>query len=202
MGNNSSSDLQRLTPQQQKQIYDDYVAKAKDFNRKLTHMKKQNYKEISDIDNMKKQLRTQINVLHPFNKVILDDDVNININPVNNSNTILNPAECDSNVNGGICNSQLFSPNNLCNLIGQPDGNLVLYNNGKIVWSSNTGGFGVAPFTLIMQDNGNLVWTDANNTVLWSSKTMNKGHGPYKVLVNNSCNLLVKGKDDYTIFNL
>jgi len=46
----------------------------------------------------------------------------------------------------------------------QNDGELVVYNQERIpLWKSKTGVPGVAPYTLILQDDGNLVLYDSRN---------------------------------------
>ncbi len=50
----------------------------------------------------------------------------------------------------------------------QGDGNLVLYHNGVAIWNSGTPGHG--PSNLIMQDDGNLVLYKAGNVPTWASR--------------------------------
>lgn len=69
--------------------------------------------------------------------------------------------------------SQIFQPGTFCfqdwrneKIVFQSDGNLVHYNNGIALWSSNTAG-SAATFTL--QTDGNAVLRSANGTVLWNA---------------------------------
>ena len=46
-----------------------------------------------------------------------------------------------------------------------------LLNNG-LLWSSNSGGRGTAPFQLTVLDNGNLILNDANGATVWETGTV------------------------------
>jgi hypothetical protein len=86
-------------------------------------------------------------------------------------------------------NTLLVSPSRYsgCKLSVQADGNVVLNDmkTDAVHWATNTGGQGVAPYTLTLQHNGNLVLTDATNTQLWASNTADAGVGPYKLKVRD-----------------
>ena len=62
-----------------------------------------------------------------------------------------------------------FSKNHRHSLNMQNDGNLVVYNNGQAVWSTNTNGRG--GFQAIVQDDGNFVVYNAFHKPLWASQT-------------------------------
>jgi hypothetical protein len=49
------------------------------------------------------------------------------------------------------------------------DGNLVIYKNGIIIWSSQTGGKGTGPYKLYLLSNGNLVFNDSKNITFWET---------------------------------
>ncbi|NCU30781.1 hypothetical protein EOM57_03160 [Candidatus Saccharibacteria bacterium] len=70
----------------------------------------------------------------------------------------------------------------------QPDGNLVLYNNSKPIWSTMTIGNNPAKY-LQLQPDGNLVLYDKNNLPLWSSKT--EGNGESMLIVQNDGNVVL-----------
>ena len=40
----------------------------------------------------------------------------------------------------------------------QSDGNAVIYDSGKAVWATNTNGRGSAPYRIVMQRDGNLLF--------------------------------------------
>ncbi|MFT3924524.1 MAG: hypothetical protein QM778_18440 [Myxococcales bacterium] len=65
----------------------------------------------------------------------------------------------------------LWSCDGVFQLILQTDGNLVLYQGAKALWSSRTNG--KAGFEVIMQSDGNLVLYDPYGTALWASGTNN-----------------------------
>jgi hypothetical protein len=55
------------------------------------------------------------------------------------------------------------------------DGNFVIFVsshfvNSNIVWQTNTGGKGYAPFRLTAQEDGNIVIYDSKDHALWTSK--------------------------------
>jgi cell wall-associated NlpC family hydrolase len=56
----------------------------------------------------------------------------------------------------------------------QRDGNLVIYDNGKATWATNTNGTGSADF-VIMQDDGNLVVYTGAGKPVWASNTVGSG---------------------------
>lgn len=65
-----------------------------------------------------------------------------------------------------------FLKNGPYKLILQADGNLVLYDSGKALWSSKTAG--VAVREAIMQSDGNFVLYKHNNKPVWNSGTHGK----------------------------
>jgi hypothetical protein len=78
--------------------------------------------------------------------------------------------------------------------VAEPNGNLVVYNSShQPVWSSNTAGQGVAPYSWAMKDNGNLVLTDSTNRTLWSSKTAGQGTPPFHFIIQSDCNGCIYG---------
>jgi hypothetical protein len=52
----------------------------------------------------------------------------------------------------------------------QTDSNLVVYGFSGAVWATGLRG-GTAPYTLIMQDDGNLVVEDSSHRPIWASGT-------------------------------
>jgi len=82
----------------------------------------------------------------------------------------------------------LYSPSGNTNLTVQGDGNVVLFDNGRALWSTKTAGInGAAPYKLIMQSNGNLELQDNTSRVFWASKTVNLANmcAPYKLKVRD-----------------
>ncbi|HSW85332.1 MAG TPA: hypothetical protein VLF79_01805 [Candidatus Saccharimonadales bacterium] len=81
-------------------------------------------------------------------------------------------------------NQSLYSSDGSHQLILQPDGNLVLYNNsggGHVyIWQSNT--YGRSAGHLIMQPDGNLVLYDASGAYDWQSNTYGSGSNNYLVV--------------------
>lgn len=65
----------------------------------------------------------------------------------------------------------LFSLNGRYYLAMQKDGNLVLYKNGLLLWSTKT----TTGVRFAMETNGNAVLYDSSNRVLFSTSTTNEG---------------------------
>jgi len=80
-------------------------------------------------------------------------------------------------------NSLLVSPSYQTSLGLTEDGNLELtsIDSGKVIWSTSTGGQGVAPYTLLLQESGNLELRDGTNSILWQTYTANSGRAPYRL---------------------
>ena len=80
------------------------------------------------------------------------------------------------------------SANGVYTFIMQGDGNLVLYNAGKVpLWASGTNGKRVA--VCIMQGDGNLVLYEPGPKADWASNT--PGHGGSKLVVQNDGNVVI-----------
>ncbi|KAM0953372.1 putative bulb-type lectin domain-containing protein [Dioscorea sansibarensis] len=75
--------------------------------------------------------------------------------------------------------------------IMQSDCNLVLYDNGKPVWASNTGGLAKHCYA-ILQSDGNLVVYNNNNHPVWASNT-NVGQGYYVLILQRDRNVVIYG---------
>jgi len=67
----------------------------------------------------------------------------------------------------------------------QQDGNVVVYNNSKPIWASNTMNKGKGPYKLYMQGDGNLVAYGVSGAI-WATNT-NKGTGPYVAKLDDNC---------------
>lgn len=54
----------------------------------------------------------------------------------------------------------------------QQDGNLVVYaGSGTVLWASSTSSSPFASYCLQMLDSGNLIWTNAANSIVWQTNT-------------------------------
>ncbi|KAJ3686232.1 hypothetical protein LUZ61_015396 [Rhynchospora tenuis] len=73
----------------------------------------------------------------------------------------------------------------------QTDCNLVLYDHGRAVWSSNTYNKGYS-CTLRMQTDGNLVIYDGSNRAIWATNT-GRQQGNYVLVVQRDRNLVIYG---------
>ncbi|KAJ3686235.1 hypothetical protein LUZ61_015399 [Rhynchospora tenuis] len=76
-------------------------------------------------------------------------------------------------------------------LVMQTDCNLVLYDNGQVVWSSGTSNLGLG-CTLQMQTDGNLVIYDLFNRALWASNTGGQ-QGYYVLVLQRDRNVVIYG---------
>jgi len=90
-----------------------------------------------------------------------------------------------------LSTSSLISAHNNTQLIVLEDGNVILSHvkSGIVIWSTNTQAKGVAPYQLVLQNNGNLELLDSTAQVLWASKTANSGCAPYKLSVTNAADI-------------
>jgi hypothetical protein len=98
----------------------------------------------------------------------------------------------------------LYSPSGNTKLTVQDDGNVVLSDNGRAVWSTNTAGInGAAPYKLIMQSNGNLELQDSTSRVFWASKTVNLANmcAPYKLKLRDVHSLKIVDCNDTPIWS-
>lgn len=82
----------------------------------------------------------------------------------------------------------------------QDDGNVVIYNDNKPIWSSSTNGIGSRPYSLRMQDDGNLVVYDSTNKPIWASNTNGKGTSPYRLIMQSDGNGVIYDKDNSPIW--
>jgi hypothetical protein len=77
-------------------------------------------------------------------------------------------------------------------LILQGDSNLVLYYQGRAIWTTNTAGRSAA--SLVMQSDGNLVLYNTSGAALWSSGTY--GQGTSQLILQNDGNLVIYNSSD------
>ncbi|KAL5983029.1 hypothetical protein ACLOJK_017109 [Asimina triloba] len=83
-----------------------------------------------------------------------------------------------------------FLKNGPYKFIMQDDCNLVLYSNGKALWTSRTPGNGNSCY-LLLQDNGNLVIFSGSD-VVWSSRST-MGPNKYRLVVQGDGNVVIYG---------
>jgi hypothetical protein len=83
----------------------------------------------------------------------------------------------------------LYSPSGQYQLRMQPDGNLVIYDNGSGIWNTRTQGTGSSNY-LIMQNDGNLVVYTSAKQGVWNSGTQGTGSGNYLDMQNDG-NLVI-----------
>nr|AAC49413.1 mannose-specific lectin precursor [Polygonatum multiflorum] len=76
-------------------------------------------------------------------------------------------------------------------LIMQADCNLVVYDSGKPVWATNTGGL-ARDCRLTMHNNGNLVIYDRSNSVIWQTNT-NEKEDHYVLVLQQDRNVVIYG---------
>ncbi|KAM0953374.1 putative bulb-type lectin domain-containing protein [Dioscorea sansibarensis] len=76
--------------------------------------------------------------------------------------------------------------------IMQSDCNLVLYDNGRVLWASGTNGRGTN-CRVTLQNDGNLVIYTSNNNVVWASNT-NVGQGRYVLVLQKDRNVVIYGR--------
>jgi outer membrane protein assembly factor BamB len=84
-------------------------------------------------------------------------------------------------------NQSLWSADRRLEFIYQGDGHLVLYDQGRPVWSSGTAG--TSPGRIMMQHDGHLVMYDASGQPVWESGTA--GHPGAWLIVQNDGNVVI-----------
>jgi len=208
MGNSSSAPqtvtYQQMTPAQQHAVWQQYQASILRQDAELKRLQDRTQRELQNINNLRKTVSTQYTMMSPFNT---SNDLSLmqqtpayappsNQQPVQPTSATQpsssgNPSICQSTANGGVCALTLQAPSGSgCRLIGQTDGNLVIYNTANApVWSSGTFGQGVAPYKLSLTPNGNLTWTDSTGKVLWQTNTTGQGVAPYTTAIGANCNV-------------
>ena len=79
----------------------------------------------------------------------------------------------------------------------QSNGDLALYKEpgGHNRWRTETDGKGNAPYTTILEEDGNLRVVEAGGDTLWESGTGGQGEGPYKLKVQDDGNVVIYDKD-------
>jgi hypothetical protein len=92
-------------------------------------------------------------------------------------------------------NGQLTSPNGQYRFIVQDDGNVVVYDVDKVLWSPNTYGKDLRDGLVFKADDGNLVLYDSTGKVIWSPNTHGKKASE---LVLNDGGFLVMYSEDRT----
>lgn len=85
-------------------------------------------------------------------------------------------------------NWYLQSPDRSSQLLMQSDGNLVLYNRGRALWSTRTNGNPGAHF--VVQSDGNMVVYSAAGSALWNSGTNRAGQNAFGLMVQNDRNMV------------
>lgn len=86
------------------------------------------------------------------------------------------------------------SPGGRFTFVFQTDANVVLYDWGKPLWSSNT--FECCqPGHLIMQHDGNLVACDAAGRPYWASDTWQQGTGPYRFAMQDDAKAVLYNRN-------
>jgi len=88
-------------------------------------------------------------------------------------------------------NESIKSLNDRFILVMQDDGNLVIYDNGRPIWATNTNGKG-GSYAVIQDDRNFVVYTDGNRPI-WASNSNGRGLPPCKLIMQNDGNLVLYG---------
>lgn len=91
----------------------------------------------------------------------------------------------------------ITSTNGRYRLVYQGDGNLVLYDGNKPLWSSKTSGNSVG--VCVMQGDGNFVMYNAEGQPVWSSNTWNNPGS--KLVVQNDGNMVIYDSNDKPVWS-
>ncbi|TNV79218.1 hypothetical protein FGO68_gene17317 [Halteria grandinella] len=68
----------------------------------------------------------------------------------------------------------------------QSDGNFVSYESTSVLWNSGTAGKGNQPYTIVMQDDGNLCIYDSIQKLIWQSNSPQRVIGTCKATSSSS----------------
>jgi hypothetical protein len=93
---------------------------------------------------------------------------------------------------------QLVSTDGSITFVYGTDGNVTLYNQTAVVWTSDK------PHTagkLLLHNNGNLVAYDDTGAPQWTSSTGGKGVGPYALLVRNNGQVVIVDSSETELWN-
>ncbi|KAL5727881.1 hypothetical protein ACHQM5_001025 [Ranunculus cassubicifolius] len=97
-------------------------------------------------------------------------------------------AQSTLNVNGRLTREQSLI-NGVFRLTMQTDCNLVLYDNGRAIWATNTAGRGTG-CSVVMRENGDLAVYLPNNAPIWLSNTA-RGNANYYLTLQSDRNLVI-----------
>ena len=89
---------------------------------------------------------------------------------------------------GTFLPSNIVSANGVFNLVMQSDGNLVLFQALRALWSTNTEGINNI-WDVVMQADGNLVMLDVLNNPVWQTGTA--GNPGAEVVLQSDGNLVI-----------
>ena len=117
------------------------------------------------------------------------------------------PAARHDVLDGNKCmmsGQSLVSPNKLYRAVMQDDGNFVVYERSKPIWSSHHGQTTTnstipisptnKPYRLCIDKTGNMSVRDKHNKQVWMSDSGGKDTGPYVLTMQNDGHLLLHGK--------
>ncbi|KAF3333210.1 Mannose-specific lectin [Carex littledalei] len=90
-----------------------------------------------------------------------------------------------------------YLQNGNCIFKMQSDCNLVLYENGSLIWASQTANQGTN-CNLAMQYDGNLVMYDGDGNALWQSNTAKDVSGTYPCVITSNCNVQIFGENQWS----
>lgn len=106
-----------------------------------------------------------------------------------------------SNANRELAQGQKLTSRNQAHiLVMQHDGNLVHYNGGRAVWSSETGGKGSGPYCLVLQEDNNAVVYGQGGSVIWATNTNGRGSAPARFVMQDDGNIVMYGASGKVIW--
>jgi hypothetical protein len=97
----------------------------------------------------------------------------------------------------------LVSKNKTYRAVMQDDGNFVVYEKAKAIWSTHHGAqlnstvpisHANKPYVMCIDGSGNMTVKDKNKAVTWSSDTGGKDMGPFNLTIQNDGQLSLRGK--------
>ena len=102
-------------------------------------------------------------------------------------------------LSGQILENQqlLASANGKFRLCMKHNGNLALYSDQDLIWSSRTQNKGQPPYKLVMQEDNHLVIYDGSGSAIWGSQTQAEGvRGGWAMLHDTGSFVIYDGDND------
>jgi len=93
---------------------------------------------------------------------------------------------------------KLTSKNGTFELVYEAEGNLVLYAQGEVDWSTGTGG--MDPGRVVVENHGELIIYNNNGELVWSTETLGKVGPNNRIVLQDDGNLVLISEEDVVLW--